>query len=136
MACKRSEVSGRRLWSLFAERFGTAERFFVEHLVLNHCPLVFMEQSGRNLTPDKLPARQRQPLLSVCDQALAALVDLYRPQWCVGVGGYAEARLRAVCSSEIRVGRLLHPSPASPAANRDWAGKAVAMLVEQGIWTR
>src|ERR1035441_11093946 len=29
-ACARSEVSGRRLWGLFAERFGTPKRFFSE----------------------------------------------------------------------------------------------------------
>src|SRR5882672_3730677 len=29
----RSEVSGRRLWGLFAERFGTARIFFAEHYV-------------------------------------------------------------------------------------------------------
>ena len=54
-ACTRSEVSGRRLWTLFAERFGSAEVFFAEHFVANYCPLAFFDQ-GRNLTPDKLPA--------------------------------------------------------------------------------
>jgi single-strand selective monofunctional uracil DNA glycosylase len=134
LGCPRSEVSGRRLWGLFADRFAAPERFFADHLVLNHCPLVFMEESGRNRTPDKLPAAEREPLLAACDEALAALVALYRPRWAVGVGGYAEARLRAVCPPPVRVGRLLHPSPASPAANRGWADQAVRMLVAQGIW--
>lgn len=134
LACPRSEVSGRRLWGLFQDRFETADRFFAEHLVLNHCPLVFMEASGRNRTPDKLPAGEREPLLAVCDEALAALVALYRPRWCVGIGGYAEARLRKVCPAGVRVGQLLHPSPASPAANRGWADQAVRQLVAQGIW--
>ena len=35
-ACTRSEVSGRRLWGLFAERFGTAEAFFTDHFVANY----------------------------------------------------------------------------------------------------
>ena len=134
LACRRREVSGRRLWGLFADRWGAAARFFAERLVLNHCPLVFLVASGRNRTPDKLPAAEREPLLRVCDVALAALVDLYRPQWCVGVGGYAEARLRAVCPHDVAVGRLLHPSPASPAANRGWSAQAVGQLVAQGIW--
>jgi single-strand selective monofunctional uracil DNA glycosylase len=134
LACGRSEVSGRRLWGLFADRFGTAEAFFTEHLVLNHCPLTFMEESGRNRTPDKLPAAERQPLLEVCDATLGALLELYRPEWCVGVGGYAEKRLRDVAGDGIRVGRLLHPSPASPAANRGWEGQAVKQLTGQGIW--
>ena len=52
-ACKRSEVSGQRLWGLFRERFSTPGKFFKQHFVANYCPLCFMEESGRNLTPDK-----------------------------------------------------------------------------------
>lgn len=132
--CPRSEVSGRRLWGLFAARFATADRFFAEHLVLNHCPLVFMEESGRNRTPDKLPAGERAPLLLVCDEALAALIDLYQPACCVGIGGFAEARLRRVCMPTVAIAGLLHPSPASPAANRGWAEQAERMLIAQGVW--
>jgi len=134
LACPRSEVSGRRLWGLFADRFETADRFFAEHLVLNHCPLVFMEASGRNRTPDKLPITERKPLLEVCDHALGELLAIYRPEWCVGIGGFAEKRLQKVAGDGMRVGRLLHPSPASPAANRGWEPQALAQLVEQGIW--
>ncbi|HOX24361.1 MAG TPA: single-stranded DNA-binding protein [Candidatus Krumholzibacteria bacterium] len=134
LACRRHEVSGRRLWGFFADRFGTPERFFADHLVLNHCPLVFLEATGRNRTPVQLPAAEREPLLAACDEALAALVDLYRPRWCVGVGAYAEARLRAVCGGATAVGRLLHPSPASPTANRGWAEQAASQLVGQGVW--
>jgi single-strand selective monofunctional uracil DNA glycosylase len=133
--CPRSEVSGRRLWGLFADRFGSADAFFADHLVINHCPLVFMEESGRNRTPDKLPAAEREPLTAACDAALAELVALYEPRWCVGIGGYAEQRLRAVCGDRVRIGRVLHPSPASPAANRGWAEQATAQLVDQGIWS-
>jgi single-strand selective monofunctional uracil DNA glycosylase len=132
--CPRSEVSGRRLWGLFAARFKTADRFFAAHLVLNHCPLVFMEESGRNRTPDKLPAGERAPLLAACDAALAALIDLYRPTWCVGIGSYAETRLRQICPPQVTVAGLLHPSPASPAANRGWADQAERMLIAQGVW--
>lgn len=135
LACGRSEVSGQRLWGLFADRFATADAFFAEHLVLNHCPLVFMEESGRNRTPDKLPLSERQPLLAICDEALAAMLDVYQPEWCVGVGGFAEQRLRGAATDGIKVGRMLHPSPASPAANRGWEPQALAQLVEQGIWT-
>src|SRR4051794_11594281 len=40
--CMRSEVSGQRLWGLFAERYRTADEFFAEHMVLNYCPLAFL----------------------------------------------------------------------------------------------
>ena len=49
-ACTRSEVSGRRLWGYFAEKFGTPQQFFSSHYVVNYCPLVWMEESGRNRT--------------------------------------------------------------------------------------
>ena len=56
--CARSEVSGRRLWGLFRERFGTPEAFFAGHFVANYCPLAFFD-GGRNVTPDKLAAAAR-----------------------------------------------------------------------------
>ncbi|MEY2548001.1 MAG: single-strand selective monofunctional uracil glycosylase [Verrucomicrobiota bacterium] len=33
--CERSEVSGQRLWGLFAKRFGVPEKFFRDHFVAN-----------------------------------------------------------------------------------------------------
>ena len=48
--CPRSEVSGSRLWSWARSRFGSAEAFFGRFFVANYCPLVFLEESGRNRT--------------------------------------------------------------------------------------
>jgi single-strand selective monofunctional uracil DNA glycosylase len=135
-ACRRSEVSGRRLWELFAARFGKAERFFQDHFVANYCPLAFLESSGRNLTPDKLPARTLQPLHDACDQHLRQVVELLQPEWLIAVGDFAERRARAALTdSRPKIGRILHPSPASPAANRDWAGQAARQLAALGVWT-
>ena len=133
--CPRSEVSGRRLWGYFAERFGSPEAFFAEHMVVNYCPLVFMEESARNRTPDKLPAAETRPLFEQCDRRLRRLVDLYRPAWVVGVGGFARKKLEALfAGDDLRIGTVLHPSPASPAANRGWAEAAERQFIEQGIW--
>ncbi len=133
--CTRSEVSGRRLWGLFAEKFGAPENFFKSHLVLNHCPLVFMEASGKNRTPDKLPAAEAAPLMQACDRHLRRVVEILQPEFVVGVGAYAEQRAKdALQGMELRFSRILHPSPASPAANRDWAGTATKQLIETGIW--
>lgn len=134
-ACQRSEVSGRRLWGLFAERFGTAEAFFAGHFVANWCPLAFFDH-GRNLTPDKLPAAEIGELNAACDAHLAAVVDALEPEWVVGVGGFAEARARLAFGDAVRIGRILHPSPASPAANRGWAEAATRQLIELGVWPR
>jgi len=133
-ACARSEVSGGRLWGWARQRFGTPERFFRRFFVHNYCPLVFMEESGRNRTPDKLPAAECAPLYAACDAALRRTVELLAVPRVVGVGAFAEARARAALDGlGVEVGRILHPSPASPAANRGWAEQAERELREQGI---
>lgn len=140
LACERSEVSGRRLWGLMAERFGTLDRFAERHAVVNYCPLVFMEESGKNRTPDKLPAVEREPLEAACDAHLAEVIDVLEPAWVVGVGAFAEKRAERVLegmggtASGVKVGRVLHPSPASPLANRGWAERATAELEALGVW--
>lgn len=133
-ACTRSEVSGRRLWGLFQERFGSAEAFFADHFVANYCPLAFFD-NARNLTPDKLPAGEAAPLYAACDRHLRALVSALEAQWVIGVGAFAEQRAaQALNGIDVRIGKVLHPSPASPAANRGWAEAATAQLEAQGIW--
>jgi single-strand selective monofunctional uracil DNA glycosylase len=135
--CKRSEVSGRRLWGLFAERFGTAEAFFKDHFVLNYCPLVWMSATGANLTPDKLPAAEMAPVEAACMKHLAEVISALRPEFLIGVGGFAEQRLRLAAPTSggsAVIGRILHPSPASPAANRGWAEAASRQLADLGVW--
>lgn len=134
-ATQRVEVSGDRLWGLVEAMCGTPERFFADHLVLNHCPLVWQTETGRNVTPDKLPAAERTAVLAPCDAALVQTLELLRPEIVIGVGVWAEKRARAaveVCNQPIRVGRILHPSPASPAANRGWAEVVVRQLEALG----
>jgi single-strand selective monofunctional uracil DNA glycosylase len=131
--CPRSEVSGKRLWGLFGDRFGTAERFFAAHTVLNYCPLAFVEGTGRNRTPEKLSADERSAVFAECDQHLSEVVRILDPEWVIGVGDFAAKRAEHVLDG-VNVGRVLHPSPASPAANRDRAGQATAQLCELGVW--
>ncbi len=146
-ACKRAEVSGSRVWGLVAARWGSASAFFASHYVANYCPLVFLEESGKNRTPDKLPAGERAALTAACDRHLRRVVELLEPAWVIGIGGYAEKQAEAALGASSgsstpasngpskgpRIGRILHPSPASPAANLGWAEAAVAELQAQGI---
>jgi single-strand selective monofunctional uracil DNA glycosylase len=131
--CHRSEVSGTRFWGWARDRFGTAERFFERVYVANWCPLVFMEESGRNRPPDKLPAVERARLFQVCNEALARVAETLRPSLVVGIGGFAEQRAREAFGGDVRIGRVLHPSPASPAANNDWPGLVDAQLRALGF---
>ncbi len=136
LECPRSEVSGRRLWSWAADRFGTPDRFFSKFFVWNYCPLVFLEESGRNRTPDKLPAGERDALFAVCDQALQRLVSQIQPRWVLGVGRFAEGRAQkalAQSTAEVKIGTILHPSPASPMANRGWAPQVERQLQALGL---
>ncbi len=137
--CAKSEVSGRRLWGLFSERYPEAGNFFAEHYVVNYCPLVWMEASGKNRTPDKLPAVELQSVTAVCDEYVAVHLKELAPDFVIGVGAFAENCLQRIAESvgfETKIGRILHPSPASPAANRDWAGTATKQLIEMGVWEK
>jgi single-strand selective monofunctional uracil DNA glycosylase len=133
-ACRRSEVSGARLWGALRAHYEKPERFFENAFLANYCPLVFMEASGRNRTPDQLPAKERAPLYAACNENLRRIAALLRPTWLVGIGHFAEARAReALGASGVRIGRIPHPSPASPAANRGWAPLARRELVRLGV---
>ena len=137
-ACTRSEVSGKRLWGLMQAHYGSAERFSKDAFVSNYCPLLFLDAAGRNITPDKLHRDDRGPLYSLCDRFLAIVIETLRPEWLAGVGAFAARRAAIVAPSaaalSVQVASILHPSPASPRANRDWAAQAEGALTEQGIW--
>jgi len=132
--CPRSEVSGRRVWSWAKDHFGTPEAFFQRFFVWNFCPLVFLQETGRNHTPDKLPAAEREALFAVCDKALQEVVALLKPERVIGIGAFAEARARlALGDADVQFGRVLHPSPASPLANKGWAEAADRQFAEMGL---
>lgn len=132
--CPRREVSGQRLWGWARGRFATPERFFERFFVLNYCPLGFLETSGRNRTPDKLPTADRERLYGVCDPALRAAVEALGATHVLGVGGFAAGRARAALAGlPVEIHQVLHPSPANPRANRDWAGEMEASLAALGL---
>jgi len=131
-ACTRSEVSGKRVWSWAHRRFRTPEAFFERFFVWNYCPLSFMEESGRNRTPDKLDRGERASLFAVCDRALARVVRLLAPTQVVGIGRFAQMRCQqAVPDAHVVVAP--HPSPASPVANRGWEQVFEAALKEHRV---
>lgn len=132
--CPRGEVSGQRLWGWARDTFGTPQRFFERFFIANYCPLVFMETGGRNLTPDKLPRAESAALFAACDSALQRTVERLRPEYVVGVGRFAANRAAAALEeTQVRLGVVPHPSPASPAANRGWAAQMTRALNELGI---
>jgi single-strand selective monofunctional uracil DNA glycosylase len=132
--CRRSEVSGRRLWGLFRELCGTPERFFERFFVVNYCPLLFLDADGRNITPDKLRSGEKASLLEACNSALLRCIEHIGPARVIGIGNFAEERAREIVKeSGVRVGKILHPSPANPAANSGWREIVLDQLRDQGI---
>lgn len=137
MDCPKSEVSGKRLWGLFSERFPNAEDFFRDYLAINFCPLIWMKETGANLTPDKIKASEMVAVDIACQKHLRRLIEILEPEYLIGVGAYAEKQMLAAKGElgvDAKVGKILHPSPASPAANRGWAEAAERQLGELGIW--
>ena len=121
-ACHRREGSGRRLWGYLQERFETPQRALRDLFIWNHCPLLMFSEEGTNVTPDKLPKASRDEVLAVCDEGLVRVIQALGPQTLIGVGRYAEERCNVVKESadlDVEVTRILHPSPASPLANRE-----------------
>jgi single-strand selective monofunctional uracil DNA glycosylase len=133
-ACTRSEVSGKRVWGWAQYRFVTAERFFRQFMVVNYCPLAFFDEGGKNVTPDKLKASDRARLFRLCDDALLETVETLTPERVIGIGRFAYDRsLAALEGMDVKIGRITHPSPANPAANKGWQDIVEREFEEMGI---
>jgi len=132
--CKRSEVSGKRLWGWAKKKFVTPAKFFVRFFVANYCPLMFIEKSGRNRTPNNICSSERKPLLSICDQTLRDTVIYFNPRYVVGIGEFATSRAKiALADLDVIVCRITHPSPANPKANKGWEPLIGKELLQLGI---
>ena len=132
--CTRNEISGQRLWGAVARHFLKPEQFFTDYFVANYCPLAFLEASGRNRTPDKLPAGEREPLFAACDNHLWTICRALSAEWVVGIGNFAGNRAETALSGMgIKTGHILHPSPANPKANLNWEAEVMADLARLGI---
>lgn len=133
--CKTQEVSGMRLWGAIRDCFGTPEAFFARFYVANYCPLAFQDEKGANITPDKLPKALWEECSAACQAHLAEVVTALRPQMIIGVGKWAQTQadiVRKVFDLPVETASILHPSPASPAANRGWKALALAQLEKLG----
>lgn len=137
-ACKRVEVSGLRFWGLIQTYHERPESFFSTSLVLNYCPLVFMDRDGRNLTPDKLKKDERLALEEICSQYLLRLLQFLEPRALIAVGNYARQKFEGL-GPALHTGlpwpiiTMPHPSPANPKANHNWQEQAETALGLGGV---
>jgi len=132
--CRRSEVSGKRIWGWAKKRFKTPQNFFARFFIANYCPLQFIEAGGRNRTPNQLRAAERRALFAACDRALYRTIEHLKPSYVVGVGQFTRDRARvALPDSAITIGGITHPSPANPKANRGWEAIIEKEFAQLGI---
>ena len=140
----RQEISGQRLWSLMFDHYGDGESVFSNIFVVNHCPLLLLGESGKNLTPDNLPISVMKTVLNACDKHLQQVVEIMGIERIIGVGKYAEKRACLAFNADktglgttasgrkITISSCWHPSPASPLANRndgaDWRANVISVL--------
>lgn len=151
-ACPKIEPSGKRLWGLVRERFPDPMSFFARNFVINHCPLLFLAGTGSNIAAAQLSARQLSDFIPACDRAAAAVIAELEPRALVGIGAFAYKAFMRIRDSllaptfgpegtprwlrELEIVQILHPSPASPAANRGWAERVATDLENAGLWER
>lgn len=137
-ANKRSEESGKRLWGFLRDTYGAPEKALKDLLVVNHCPLLMFGETGTNITPDKLLKADREQVAMICDEGLLRMIDAFEPQTLIGVGKYAEGCCTRIAEErDIEVTHILHPSPASPLANREngayWRKKTTEVFQDVGL---
>lgn len=131
--CARKEISGQRFWGWAQRQFHSPTNFLNRFWIHNYCPLVFMEASGKNRTPDKLPASERELLDTSCNKALVATINLIQPRFVIGIGKYSTKRIRASGAQDIVIGEVMHPSPANPKANKEWVKVFETQLKSLGV---
>ena len=135
---QRSEVSGKRLWSLFSEHYTDSALCFSQITVANYCPLVFMDRgpTGKNITPDKLPKTERMALETICDSYLKDVIGLLKPTYLIGVGKYAKEKFQKLVGllDTYTIDSIIHPSPGNPMANNGWNEKTKQKLMDIGLW--
>ncbi len=134
--CKRSEISGKRLWGLVSEIYQNPDDFASQNCVFNYCPLGFLEKgkTAKNFTPDHLPREERKALENLCDSYLFDVVELIKPKYLIGVGKYAMEKFQKTFPAGYEINCIIHPSPGNPQANDNWNGKTLAKLKDLGIW--
>ena len=73
-------------------------------------------------------------MFRLCDGATKRTVELLKPEWVIGIGKFAYDRsIAALDGMDVKVGRITHPSPANPSANRGWAEIVERELTEIGV---
>lgn len=121
--CKKPEISGKRIWKLIEEIYGPPDNAFKNIFIINHFPLWMFNDSGQNITPEKLNRKKVKKIFDICDQYVIDVAKILKIKTIVGVGKYAERMAENVTEKKemkhIKKKMIPHPSPANPLANKE-----------------
>lgn len=129
-ASTRPDPSGAKLYGWARARFGTAQRFFAGFFVTNWCPLLLLDDAGRNIPIDALGKEDRALVSPPCDAWMLEAVGALRPRLVVALGRFVHARLDAL-ALDVPLRQARHPSPANPLNNAGW-GEELEDLATEG----
>ena len=145
-SCEKSEDSGRRFWGLIKEKFNNEpEEFFKHNFVLNYCPLLFIEKTiskegkkgVRNLPLVEIKNREsKRKLVKACDNYLSEIVKILNPSYIIGIGDFAEKRIKIVIkgNDRITIGKIIHPSKRVIKYDDIWKCVVTKQLKEMKLW--
>lgn len=133
---KRSEVSGRRLWGLFQERYADPDEFLLitlSRIIVHWFSWKRARETERQTSCPPLNGNCSMQLAKTSCKSLSSAAAR-GCCWCGGLCREVPRTHDGKTGYEAQLARILHPSPASPAANRDWAGTATKQFKDAGIW--
>lgn len=127
-ASTRSDPTGGKFYGWAKRRYGTAEKFFGDFFVINYCPLMFLDEAGRNVTLAQLRKADLDALTPVCDAWVEEAIAALRPSHVLPMGSFVDGRVRELAGS-TPVRAVRHPSPVNPANNAGWGEEIDELLV-------
>jgi len=128
----RSDPSGSKFYGWAKRRFGTADKFFERSFVTNYCPIMFLDEAGRNVPLPALRKAETPALFAACDAHIAAALDTLAPRVVLPMGAFVEAQVRRIAAERglrFSIRGVRHPSPVNPANNAGWGDELDPILV-------
>ena len=125
MDIRRDEASGKAVWTM-ASHYGSRDEFLSRCTVLNYCPLLFLDEKGRNFTPDCLQRDFRSKIEDLCTASLSSILAILSPSSVIALGRFAEGKAKACTSASVYY--FPHPSPLNPSSYSFWKEKALEEL--------
>ena len=106
---KRVEKSGRIFWGVIKEFYPEKYDFFKSNFVLNFCPLCFLDEQGRNITPKVLRKEDQIALYKILEIFMLKLFKLIKIKKLIAIGDETFSYLNAL-NTKLKIQTIIHPA--------------------------